>query len=55
MRLGESALLLEDDAPAEMSVGVVRVALQDAGQEVQGLVEVVRTAAPPPPSWPPRP
>ena len=35
-----SPLLLEDDAPAEMGVGIIRVALQDAGQQIQGLVEV---------------
>ena len=40
-------LLLEDDAPAEVSVRVVRVALQDAGEQIEGLVEVARSGLAP--------
>ena len=45
VRLGEVALLLEDDPRAEMRVRVVRVALEDPGEELEGLVEVARRGA----------
>ena len=35
-------LLLEDDPAAEVSIRVIRVALQHAGQQLQGFVEVAR-------------
>ena len=44
--LGQLSLLLEDDPPAEMSMAVVRVSLEDSRQELQGLVEVAERRAP---------
>ncbi len=41
------ALLLENDTPAKVRVRVLRVALQDVGQQIQGLVEVVGGGFPP--------
>ena len=40
MRLAETPLLLEDDSPAVMGVRIIRIAIQDAGQQIQCLVKV---------------
>ena len=40
--LRELAVLLEDDAAAKMRVRVVRVPIEDAGQELQSLIEIGR-------------